>query len=145
MVEKKVAKKAVSKAKKTAVKKTAPKKVVKKTAPKKAVKADVGFAVVETGGKQYKVAAGDTLKIEKLPGAPKEGAAITFDKILLTDDGKETKIGTPYLEGAKITAVLEGEGRAKKIMVIRFKSKSRYFKKRGHRQPFMKVKIKSLK
>jgi len=105
----------------------------------------MSFAVIQTGGKQYRVSEGDSLKIEKLPGDHKEGDKIVFDKVLLIDDGKETKIGTPYIGGAKIEATFSGEGRNKKITVIRFKSKSRYFKKRGHRQPFAKVKISKVK
>ena len=103
------------------------------------------FAVIETGGKQYKVSVGDTVKIEKLPGEYKEGAKITFDKVLLVDNGKDTTIGTPYIKGAKVVGSFQEEGRAKKISVIKFKSKSRYFKKRGHRQPYTTVKIESLK
>jgi len=103
------------------------------------------FAIVETGGKQYKISEGDTLSVEKIPGDHKEGAKITFDKVLLIDDGKETKIGTPYIEGAKIEAVFESEGKGKKVMVIRFRPKSRYFKKKGHRQPFTKIKIAAIK
>jgi len=103
------------------------------------------FAVIETGGKQYKISEGDSLKIEKLSGEYKEGDKITFDKVLLLNDGKETKIGNPYIEGAKIEAVFKEEGKYKKVMVIRFKSKSRYFKKRGHRQPFTKVEIGTIK
>ena len=105
----------------------------------------MNFAVIETGGKQYKVSEGDVVTIEKLPGEPKEGSKITFDKVLLTDDGKDTTVGTPYIKGAKVTGIFQEEGRNKKIDVIRFKSKSRYFKKKGHKQPHMKIKIDSLK
>jgi len=105
----------------------------------------VMFAVIETGGKQYKIFEGDSLSVEKIPGDHKEGAKITFDKVLLVDDGKETKVETPYIEGAKIEAVLEEEGKGKKVTVIRFRPKSRYFKKKGHRQPFTKVKIGTIK
>jgi len=101
----------------------------------------MSFAVIETGGKQYKVAEGDVLLVEKLPGEHKEGDTITFDKVLLYDDGKDTKVGTPYLSGAKVTATFEEEGKRKKITVIKFKAKSRYHKKHGHRQPYSKVKI----
>ncbi|MEK9167946.1 MAG: 50S ribosomal protein L21 [Patescibacteria group bacterium] len=102
------------------------------------------FAIIETGGKQYKVSDGDSLKIEKLAGDHKEGDTITFDKVLLIDDGKSTKVGTPYIEGAKVEAVFEGAGRNKKVIVIKYKAKSRYFKKRGHRQPHTKIKISSV-
>ncbi|MCH7597556.1 50S ribosomal protein L21 [Patescibacteria group bacterium] len=103
------------------------------------------FAVIQTGGKQYKVSVGDDLRIEKLAGVFKEGDKITFDKVLLVDNGKDTTIGVPYIERAKVRATLKEIGRSKKISVIRFKSKSRYFKKKGHRQPFFKVKIESIK
>jgi large subunit ribosomal protein L21 len=101
----------------------------------------VNFAVIETGGKQYRVSEGDLITIEKLAKAPKVGGKITFDKVLLTDDGKKTEVGNPYLKGMKIEGVLEEEGKGKKIHILKFKSKSRYSKKKGHRQPFMKVKI----
>lgn len=101
----------------------------------------MAFAVIQTGGKQYKVSEGDLIAIEKLPGEHKEGDKITFDTVLLKDDGKETTVGTPHIEGAKVEAKFVEEGRAKKISVIRFRSKSRYFKNKGHRQPFAKVEI----
>ena len=124
------------------VKKTEKKpKVVKKSVKQNAEE----FAVIETGGKQYKVSVGDDLRIEKLTGDFKEGDEITFDKVLLVDNGKDTTIGTPYIERAKVLATLKEIGRNKKISVIRFKSKSRYFKKKGHRQPFFKVHIDALK
>ncbi|MFC1623589.1 50S ribosomal protein L21 [Patescibacteria group bacterium] len=102
------------------------------------------FAVIETGGKQYKVSEGDTIKIEKLSSENKIGDKITFDKVLLIDDGKETKIGSPYIDGMKISAVFEEEGRGKKIHIIKFKSKSNYSKKIGHRQPYNKVRIEKI-
>ena len=103
------------------------------------------FAVIKTGGKQYKVAVGDTLKIEKITGDFKKGDRITFDKVLLVDNGKDTTIGTPYIKGAEVVATLETVGREKTVDVIHYKQKSRYFKKYGHRQPFFTVKIDSLK
>lgn len=103
------------------------------------------FAVVQTGGKQYRVWEGQTLTIEKLPGELKRGAKIAFDSVLLKDDGTSTKVGTPFISGAKVEATLEEEGKGEKVIVIKYKAKSRYFKKRGHRQPFMKVKISSIK
>ena len=102
------------------------------------------FAIIETGGKQYKVSKGDSIKIEKLSDEHKEGDKITFDKVLLVDDGKETKLGFPYLDNINISAVFEEEGKGKKIHIIKFKSKSNYSKKIGHRQPFNKVKIETV-
>lgn len=99
------------------------------------------FAVIKTGGKQYKVSVGDTVSVEKVRGEFKEGDKITFDRVLLVDNGKDTTIGTPYIDGAKVEAVLEKIGRAKKVTVIKYKQKSRYYKKNGHRQPFFQVKI----
>ena len=102
------------------------------------------FAVIETGGKQYKISEGEMFKIEKLSGDNKKGDKITFDKVLLIDDGKNTQIGTPYLEGASVSAVFEEAGRSKKLHIIKFKSKSNYRKKIGHRQPYNKVKIEKI-
>lgn len=103
------------------------------------------FAVIKTGGKQYKVAVGDSVKIEKITGEYKVGDKLTFDKVLLVDNGKDTTIGTPNIKGAEVKGTLEEIGRAAKITVIHYKQKSRYFKKNGHRQPFFKVKIDSIK
>ncbi len=103
------------------------------------------FAVIQTGGKQYQVSEGDVVKIEKITGDFKEGDKVTFDKVLLMDDGKDTTIGTPFIAGAKVEGTLETIGRDPKVIVIKYKQKSRYFKKNGHRQPHFKVKITSLK
>jgi large subunit ribosomal protein L21 len=103
------------------------------------------FAVIKTGGKQYKVSVGDSVKIEKITGEYKEGDKITFDQVLLVDNGKDTTIGTPTIKGAAVKATLVEIGRAQKVTVIHYKQKSRYFKKNGHRQPFFKVKIDSIK
>lgn len=102
----------------------------------------MSFAVIQTGGKQYKVEKGDTLKIEKLSDV-KDGK-VTFDQVLLVDDGNSTKVGAPYLAGAKVSATVLGDGRHKKVMVVKYRPKSRYFKKNGHRQPFTEVKIESI-
>ena len=102
------------------------------------------IAIIETGGKQYVAAEGSVLTIEKLADAHTKGDKVTFDKVLLTDDGKETVIGAPYVKGAKVSAELILEGREKKITVIRYRQKSRYMKKKGHRQPFAKVRITAL-
>lgn len=115
--------------------------------PKKGEKAENKgeFAVIATGGKQYKVSVGDVLNIEKIKGEHKEGDKLTFDKVLLVDDGSNATIGTPYIDGAKVEAELSQIGRAPKINVVKYKQKSRYFKKKGHRQPFFRIKITGLK
>ncbi|MEK7157774.1 MAG: 50S ribosomal protein L21 [Patescibacteria group bacterium] len=103
------------------------------------------FAVIKTGGKQYKVSVGESVNIEKMLGEYKEGDKITFDKVLLVDNGEDTTtIGTPYINGAKVEAVLEKIGREKKVTIIKYKQKSRYYKKNGHRQPYFKVKISAI-
>ena len=102
------------------------------------------IAIIETGGKQYVVAQDSVLSIEKLNGISEKGTKITFDKVLLTDDGSETKVGAPYLDGAKVSAELIETGRADKVTVIRYRQKSRHFVKKGHRQPFSKVRITAL-
>jgi large subunit ribosomal protein L21 len=99
------------------------------------------FAVIKTGAKQYKVAEGDVIKIEKLSGDFKKGDKVSFDEVLMIDDGSVTTIGNPTIKGISIPATFEEAGRNKTIDVIKYKAKSNYFKKRGHRQPFVKVKI----
>ena len=103
------------------------------------------FAVIHTGGKQYTVSKGDVVTIEKIIGEYKEGDSITFDKVMLWDNGTDTTIGTPYIPKAAVQATIVQIGRAAKVEVVKYKQKSRYFKKNGHRQPFFKVKIDSLK
>lgn len=102
------------------------------------------FAVIQTGGKQYTVSKGTFITIEKMDGAFKVGDSITFDKVLLWDNGKDTNIGTPYVKDAVIKGTLTEIGRAPKITVVHYKQKSRYYKKNGHRQPFFKVRIDTL-
>ena len=102
------------------------------------------IAIIETGGKQYVVTQDSVLSVEKLDGITEKGAKVTFDKVLLTDDGSETKVGAPYLDGAKVSAELIEAGRSDKVTVIRYRQKSRHFVKRGHRQPYTKVRITAL-
>ena len=102
------------------------------------------IAIIETGGKQYVVTDGALLTIETLKGVDKAGDKISFDKVLLTDDGTDTKIGAPYIDGATVSAELIENGRNQTVTVIKYRQKSRYFKKRGHRQPHAKVKITAL-
>ncbi|MEK9186106.1 MAG: 50S ribosomal protein L21 [Patescibacteria group bacterium] len=99
----------------------------------------MNFAVIEAGGKQYRVSAGEKLKIEKLEA--KEGDALVFDKVLLTADGESVKVGAPHVSGAKVEAKILKQGRAKKVIVFRYHSKTRYRKKKGHRQMFTEIEI----
>ena len=101
------------------------------------------IAIIETGGKQYVVTKDSILSVERLTGERKDGK-VTFEKVLLTDDGTKTDIGMPYVSGASVSAEVIEDGREKKITVIRYRQKSRYFKKRGHRQPYTKVRITNL-
>lgn len=117
--------------------------VAKKTT--KTTKKDGSFAVIMTGGKQYKVSEGEYLNIEKLVGDAKIGDKIVFDKVLLLDDGTETKVGVPTIFGATVEGKLLAEGKAKKVEVLKYLQKSRYLKVRGHRQPYSKVEIVSIK
>ena len=96
------------------------------------------IAIIETGGKQYKVSEGQKIKIEKIKG--EKNANFIFDKVLLVAD-KDVKIGTPYLENAKVEAKIVKQGRDKKKIVFRYHSKTRYRKKKGHRQPYTEVEI----
>jgi large subunit ribosomal protein L21 len=120
---------------------------VKKAPKKTSVKAKKAlYAVFATGGKQYRVKVGDLVKIEKLSDTHKEGDKIIFDKVLLVDDGaSEATIGTPFIAGAEVKATLSKIARHKTIDVIKYKQKSRYFKKYGHRQPYFEVIIDSIK
>lgn len=104
----------------------------------------MAFAVFATGGKQYIAEKGKKIKIERIT-APGKKSGVEFDTVLLVEDGKQVTLGTPFVTGAKVVAEITGEGRNKKITVIRFKSKTRYHKKKGHRQPFTEVVIKDIK
>lgn len=103
------------------------------------------FAVIATGGKQYRVSEGDIINIEKITGVFKEGDGVTFDKVLMVDDGDGTTIGTPYIKEAKVEGKIKEIGKKEKVMVMKYKAKSRYQKINGHRQPFFKVLITSVK
>ena len=101
-------------------------------------------AVVKTGGKQYVVQKGDTISIEKLPGDLKKGDSVVFDEVLLVDNGSDTTIGAPSIKGAEVRGTVVLAGKAKKIEVVKYKPKSRYYKRNGHRQLILKVKIDSI-
>ncbi len=99
------------------------------------------YAIIETGGKQYTVREGDVLSIEKL--SANEGEKVEFDRVLLVS-GDETKVGSPTVDGAKVEAEVLENGKGKKVIVYKFKAKKGFSKKKGHRQPFTKVKISSI-
>jgi large subunit ribosomal protein L21 len=100
------------------------------------------FAVIATGGKQYVVRQGDVLDVELL-GEHKEGDTITFDTVLMSDDGKSSKIGTPTT-GGKVTATYLGEKKGKKLTIIRYKAKSNRDRRLGHRQHYAQIKIEKI-
>lgn len=97
------------------------------------------YAIIETGGKQYRVQVGDTLNIDKL--AADEGEKVEVNKVLAVVDGDDTKVGTPLVEGAKVILKVLRHGKGKKIIVFKFKAKKNYRRKQGHRQPFTQVTV----
>ncbi len=97
------------------------------------------YAVMVTGGKQYRVAQGDTLKVEKL--VAQEGDSIQFDNLLMVADGENIKLGAPYLSGAKVTATVKSHGRADKVLIIKFRRRKHYRKQQGHRQHYTELEI----
>lgn len=114
-------------------------------ATKKTKAANTEFAVIATGGKQYRVSVGDVVTIEKIKGEYKKGDALTFDKVLMVDNGSDTTIGTPYISGAEVKGKVADIGKGDKVSVVKYKAKSRYLKTRGHRQPYFKVEITGIK
>ena len=101
------------------------------------------IAIIETGGTQYVVEKDSVLTVETL-GTDKKGDKITFDKVIMTDDGSKVAVGAPYVKGATVSAELLETGKKAKVTVMRYREKSRYAKKKGHRQPFSKVRITAL-
>lgn len=99
------------------------------------------YAIIETGGKQFKVEEGQAIYVEKL--AVGENESVTFDKVLFVS-GDDVKVGAPFVEGATVTAKVEKHGRQKKISVVKFKAKKNYHRKQGHRQPYTKLVIEKI-
>jgi large subunit ribosomal protein L21 len=97
------------------------------------------YAVVSTGGKQYKVQKGETLRIEKIPG--EVGSKVTFDRVLLVADGENIRVGQPMIEKAAVQASIVEQDKAKKILVFKYKRRKRYRRKQGHRQPYTAIRI----
>jgi large subunit ribosomal protein L21 len=100
------------------------------------------YAVIATGGKQYRVKEGDVLRIEKMPGSV--GESLAFDNILLLSDGNELTIGEPTVPNASVNARIVEQGKGKKVLVFKYKRRKRYRRKQGHRQPFTAVQIDSI-
>jgi large subunit ribosomal protein L21 len=97
------------------------------------------YAVIKTGGKQYRVAQGDTLKVEKLEAG--EGDSVEFDQVLMVGEGEDVKIGTPYVEGSRVTATVKSHGRGDKVEIIKFRRRKHHMKRAGHRQDYTELEI----
>jgi large subunit ribosomal protein L21 len=97
------------------------------------------YAVIKTGGKQYRVSEGDTLRVEKLDSDA--GETIEFDQVLAVGEGADLKIGTPFVEGGKVTATVKEQGRAKKVEIIKFRRRKHHMKRMGHRQSYTELEI----
>ncbi len=100
------------------------------------------YAVILTGGKQYRVSEGDVLRVEKLPAAA--GEKVVLDKVLAVGAGDDLRVGSPYVEGARVTATIEAQGRGKKIIVFKYKPKKNYRRKQGHRQPYTQLRVEKI-
>jgi large subunit ribosomal protein L21 len=100
------------------------------------------YAVIETGGKQYRVSEGDAIHVEKLP--VEVGDRVEFDRVLLVSGADGVTVGQPIVEGAKVTAKVESEGRGRKIIVWKYRPKQRYRRRRGHRQAYMQIRIEKI-
>lgn len=101
----------------------------------------MNIAVIATGGKQYVVQEGDTITVEKFGADLTKGDTVTFDSVLMTDDGTASQVGTPEVKGARVSAEVVAVGKGKKKIVFRYKAKSNRRKLKGHRQPFVQVKV----
>jgi len=97
------------------------------------------YAVIQSGGKQYRVAEGDTIRVEKL--VADEGAAVELDRVLLVANGEDVKVGAPYLDGGKVTATVKAHGRGKKVKIIKFRRRKHHMKRQGHRQAYTELQI----
>ena len=97
------------------------------------------YAVIVTGGKQYRVSQGDKLRVEKLDAA--EGESVDLDQVLMVVDGEDIKIGTPLLDGGKVTAEVKTHGRDEKVDIIKFRRRKHHMKRQGHRQAYTELEI----
>lgn len=97
------------------------------------------YAVVQTGGKQYRVSEGATLKVEKINA--EEGASVELDKVLMVANGDDVKVGVPYLEGGKVTATVKAHGKRKKVHIVKFRRRKHHLKRQGHRQQYTELEV----
>jgi len=97
------------------------------------------YAVIKTGGKQYRVSEGDTLRVEKLDAGA--GDAVEFAEVLMVGEGDDVRIGTPIVDGSKVTAMVKQHGRGKKVEIIKFRRRKHHLKRMGHRQQYTEVEI----
>ena len=100
------------------------------------------YAIIKTGGKQYKVSEGDSIFVEKLGAQADE--TVTFSEVIAVGEGSDLKVGAPFVDGASVSAKVVKEGKAKKVIVFKYKPKKGYAKKQGHRQPYTKVQIEKI-
>jgi len=97
------------------------------------------YAVIQTGGKQYRVSEGSTIKVEMLKA--EQGASVELDKVLMITNGDDVKVGAPFIEGGKVTATVKAHGRGKKVTIIKFKRRKHHMKRQGHRQWFTELEV----
>ena len=97
------------------------------------------YAVIQTGGKQYRVSEGSTIKVEMLK--VEQGASVELDKVLMITNGDDVKVGAPFIEGGKVTATVKAHGRGKKVTIIKFKRRKHHMKRQGHRQWFTELEV----
>ncbi len=100
------------------------------------------YAIIETGGKQYRAEEGRTIRVEKLPA--EKGEKINFDRVLMLNDGNEARVGKPYLDNCRVEGKVVANGRGRKITVYKYKPKKNYSRKQGHRQPYTEVLIENI-
>jgi len=100
------------------------------------------YAVIATGGKQYRVSEGSVLRVEKLEADA--GASVEFDRVLLVGQGAEVKVGSPYVEGGKVVATVQSHGKSDKVTIVKFRRRKHYLRQGTHRQPYTEVKVTSI-
>jgi large subunit ribosomal protein L21 len=97
------------------------------------------YAVIATGGKQYRVSEGTVVRVEKLDA--EAGATVEFDKILVVGEGAEVAVGAPYVGGARVTATVQSHGKGDKVRIVKFRRRKHYLRQKGHRQPYTEIKV----